>query len=123
MLKRMVSHASLMHLALGCFDQDQQRPPRASVSLVCVFMRQNRKRAMKNKPKIATTLIAVAMGLALSSTSGFAAHKHKAAAQHVAKPLYDFVPPIQPLQPSTTEGPSSLNFNNTAWPGGQPARY
>ena len=89
---------------------------------------------MKNKTKIVTILTAVVMGLTFSSTSGFAAQKHKAAAQPVTKPLYntvaptkplyDFVAPTLPLEPNATPGgPSSLNFNNTAWPGGQPSRY
>jgi len=58
---------------------------------------------MKNKVKIATILAVVAIGLAFSSTSGFA----QAASQ--------------PAQ--QTYGPSSLDFNTSAWPGGQPARH
>lgn len=89
---------------------------------------------MKNKTKFVTILSAVAMGLALSSTSGFAAQKHKAASPSATKPLYntvaptrplfDFVAPGQTLEPNAIQGgPASLNYNNGAWPGGQPARY
>lgn len=84
---------------------------------------------MKKPTKISTTLIAVAMGLALASTSGFAGTRHEATwAQPVARQLYNFVPPSQlpatQLPPAVRlGGPSAPNFNNQAWPGGRPARY
>lgn len=88
---------------------------------------------MKKPTKILTALIAVAMGLALASTSGFATTRHEATkAQPVARPLYNFVPPSQfpaiQLPPPNAGavrlgGPSAPNFNNQAWPGGMPTRY
>ena len=87
---------------------------------------------------ISIGLSAVAVTLLLASVSAFAAQTkaHHAtrpnatpSAAVVPGPLFNVVPGallnVAPggVQSHETYGPSSPNFNNQAWPGGQPARY
>jgi hypothetical protein len=66
----------------------------------------------------------------LIATPVFATTIHHRAAPS-SRQLYMYVPEVvpqlqsnqtQPLQPKIY-GPGSQNFNNQAWPGGQPSRY
>jgi hypothetical protein len=81
--------------------------------------KSGKERVMKLQTRIIVASTAIAIALALSSASGFAAKTHKAAAKPAARPLYNVVVPAG----EPTYGPGSQNFNNTSWPGGQPARY
>lgn len=74
-------------------------------------------------------LIAVALASIITTPALATTVHHRAALS--SRHLYMYVPegapqvqpnPIQPLQPKAF-GPSSQNFNNQAWPGGQPTRY
>jgi hypothetical protein len=63
------------------------------------------------------------------ATPAFATSIHYRAAPS-SRQLYMYLPEGAPgLQPNLiqpqqqTYGPSNQNFNNQAWPGGQPARY
>ena len=44
------------------------------------------------------------------------AERHRAAKQPAAKPIYNSAAPAQ----TPIGGPGSANFNNQAWPGGEP---
>jgi len=73
------------------------------------------------------TAIALA---SIIATPAFATTIHHRAAPS-SRQLYMYVPEGAPqLQPNLTQpqqqksyGPGSMDFNNQAWPGGQPSRY
>jgi hypothetical protein len=79
---------------------------------------------MKKRIRLALALMTfAAIGTAPAlAAANHPTERHNAATRPAAKPLYNYVAPTQ-APPSTqmpVGGPGSQDFNNQAWPGGEP---